>query len=165
MMRLHSTTLGLPGSDLDSAAVIRRLIEAFYAKVRQDAVLGPVFNDIVEDWDAHVEKVCAFWRYAARLDRGYNSHDFMPAHVRHAQIQAALLPQWLLLFRRTAREICTDEAATILVDIAERMAESIELSLARRHRPGAGACAAEKPTEKSAIPGRCVPAAPTHIRR
>ena len=110
------------------------------AKVRQDALLGPVFNEIVEEWDAHIEKVSAFWRYATRLDRTYNSRDFMPAHVGHAQIQASLLPQWLFLFRQTAMEICTDEVAKVLIDIAERMAESIEMSLARRPPPSAAPC-------------------------
>jgi hemoglobin len=119
-----------------TAAVIRRVVEAFYAKARQDDVLGPVFNGLVEDWDAHIEKVGAFWLYATRLDGTYNSRDFMPAHLRHAQIEASLLPRWLVLFRRTATEICTPGAAEILIDIAERMAASIEMSLARRPRPG-----------------------------
>jgi hemoglobin len=126
-----------PHADLTSA-VIRRVVEAFYVKARRDPLLGPVFNALVEDWDAHIDKVSAFWRYAARLDRSYDARDFMPAHVRHPQIQAALLPQWLLLFRRTATEICTEDVAKILIDIAERMAASIEISLARRPPPSAG---------------------------
>ena len=116
--------------------VIRRVVEAFYAKARQDASLGPVFNALVDDWDAHIDKVTAFWLYATRLDRSYDARDFMPAHVRHPQVQASLLPQWLLLFRETAREICSENVAGILVDIAERMAASIEISLERRSQPG-----------------------------
>lgn len=124
-----------------TSAVIRRVVEAFYVKVRQDALLGPVFNELIEDWDAHIEKVSAFWRYATRLDRAYNSRGFMPAHVRHAQIQSSLLPQWLALFRQTAKEICTEEVANVLIEIAERMAVSIEMSLARRPQPWAAAYA------------------------
>jgi hemoglobin len=122
-----------------TGAVIRRLVEAFYVKARQDASLGPVFNALVEDWDAHIEKVSAFWLYATRLDRSYDARDFMPAHIRHPQVQASLLPQWLLLFRQTAREICSEEVANILIDIAERMATSIEISLARRIPPSGAA--------------------------
>ncbi len=122
-----------------TSAVIRRVVEAFYVKARQDALLGPVFNDLVEDWDAHIEKVSAFWLYATRLDRRYEAGDFMPAHVRHPQIQAALLPQWLFLFRQTAGEVCTEDVARILIDIAERMAASIEISLARRPAPSGAA--------------------------
>jgi hemoglobin len=115
-----------------TGAVIRRVVEAFYAEARRDPSLGPVFNALVDDWDAHIDKVCAFWRYAARLDRDYDARGFMPAHVRHAPIEASLLPQWLLLFRRTATDVCTPEAAAALIDIAERMADSLAISLARR---------------------------------
>ncbi len=118
-----------------TGAVIRRVVERFYVKARQDALLGPVFNALVDDWDAHIDKVSAFWLYATRLDRSYDARDFMPAHIKHPEIQASLLPQWLLLFRQTVREICTDEAGKILIDIAERMAASIEISLARRSPP------------------------------
>lgn len=116
-----------------TSAVIRDVVVAFYARVRKDDVLGPVFAEIVgEEWDSHLEKVAAFWRYTTQIDRTYNARDFMPAHVRHPQIQASLLPRWLLLFRQTAREVCTREAADHLIGIAERMAASIEMSLARR---------------------------------
>ena len=37
-----------------------------------------------------------------------------------------------MLFRQTARDACTKEAADHLIDIAERMAVSIEMSLAQR---------------------------------
>lgn len=37
------------------------LVRAFYAKVRQDEVLGPIFNGIVSDWEEHFEKLIDFW--------------------------------------------------------------------------------------------------------
>ena len=121
-----------PGTDLSDAA-IKGLVVLFYARVRQDAVLGPVFADIIgEKWDTHLEKVVAFWRYATWLDRSYNASNFMLAHSKHALIQASLLPRWLMLFRQSARDACTKEAADHLIDIAERMAASLEMSLARR---------------------------------
>jgi hemoglobin len=113
--------------------IVRNVIVAFYAKVRRDPILGPVFETIVGDhWDAHIEKVCSFWFYVTRLDRAYNARDFMPAHIKHPTIRAELLPTWLCLFRQTAKELCTTEIANALIDIAERMAVSIEMSLTRR---------------------------------
>jgi hemoglobin len=29
--------------------------------VRTDALLGPVFNRAIQDWDAHLDKLPAFW--------------------------------------------------------------------------------------------------------
>lgn len=114
-------------------AILRRVIVAFYERVKRDDRLGPVFAAIVgNDWDAHVEKVCSFWLYVTRLKSGYGSRDFMPAHLKHPAIQASLLPQWLHLFRQTANELCAGQVADLLIDIAKRMAVSIEMSLSRR---------------------------------
>lgn len=122
-----------------SAAMLDTLIAEFYARVRKDDLLGPVFTEIIgDDWDAHLEKIAAFWRYVTRIDRSYDARDFVSAHVKHPQIQASLLPRWLLLFRQTAREVCPQEAADLLIDIAERMAASIEMNLANRTPPANG---------------------------
>ena len=40
---------------------IRRLVEAFYAKVPLDPVIGPIFNEQVEDWPAHLALLKEFW--------------------------------------------------------------------------------------------------------
>src|SRR5690606_7974627 len=114
-------------------AVVRRVIVAFYGKVRRDAILGPVFEAIVkDDWPAHIERVCSFWLYVTRLDRSYQARNFMPAHARHPTIQASLLPQWLRLFRETAAAECDVTAAEALIDVAERMADTPRIGLARR---------------------------------
>lgn len=121
-----------PGIDL-SDAVIKDLVALFYARVCEDAVLGPVFAEIIgEEWDTHLKKIVAFWRYATWLDRTYNARNFMLSHAKHAQIQASLLPRWLAIFRQSARDACTKQAADHLIDIAERMAVSLEMSLNRR---------------------------------
>lgn len=113
--------------------LIRHVIDAFYAKVRRDAALGPVFDAIIKDhWPAHIERICAFWLTATRLGSGYEGRAFMPAHLRHVSIRPELLPQWLVLFRQTARDLCPRPAADVLIDIAERMAESIRIGLAQR---------------------------------
>lgn len=114
-------------------ADIRRFIPAFYANVRRDPVLGPVFDGIIGDnWQAHIDTVCSFWLSATRLDRRYDGRSFTPAHVRHSAIRADLLPKWLTIFRATAREICTPAQADALIGIAERMAGSLAISLDKR---------------------------------
>lgn len=115
-------------------ADIRRLIPAFYDKVRCDRILGPVFDGIIGNrWTTHIETVISFWLYVTRLDRRYNARNFVPAHIKHAPIRADLIPPWLALFRATARELCPAACAAVLIDIAERMATSLEMSLNKRH--------------------------------
>jgi hemoglobin len=121
----------------DEAGITPQLIEsvvvAFYGKVRVDPVLGPIFeNAIGADWDAHIKRIISFWLTATRLARGYEGRRFMPAHLQHRSIHADHLPRWLALFRQTLEERCSPLQATVLADIAERMAENIELGLNRR---------------------------------
>jgi hemoglobin len=40
---------------------IASLVERFYAKVRADPEIGPVFNDAVQNWDAHLALLKDFW--------------------------------------------------------------------------------------------------------
>ena len=113
--------------------MIREVIAVFYEKVRRDPALAPVFDRIIGDeWDAHLQKIASFWLFVTRLGKGYQTRNFMPAHVRHPTIRASLLPQWLHLFRETVNDICPAEAAKVLVEIAEGMAESIRISLDKR---------------------------------
>lgn len=112
--------------------LIRDVVFKFYEKIRNDAVLGPIFADAIgHDWDSHIERVILFWMTATRLERGYNGRNFMPAHLRHRSIRADHIPRWLALFRDTATEHCSSEGASVLIDIAERMAETLEIGIAK----------------------------------
>ena len=118
-----------------TARLIRDLMFTFYGKVRSDPVLGPIFTIAIgTDWDAHIERIISFWLTATRLGRGYDGTRFMSAHLQHSFIRAEHLPIWLALFKQTVRERCSAQQAAVLVDIAERMAENIAISLARRDR-------------------------------
>ena len=113
--------------------LVRKVVVSFYDAVRLDPELGPIFADAIgNDWDSHIERIIQFWLTATRLGRGYDGRNFMPAHLRNPSIRAALLPRWLELFRETAAEKCSSQAASILVEIAERMAETLQIGLDRR---------------------------------
>lgn len=115
------------------ARVIRAVVDAFYARVRRDRELGPVFDEAIgDDWDAHLDKITSFWLTVTRVGTGYQGRDFMPAHLRHTSVRAEQLPRWLELFRETCAERCEPEGAAALIEIAERMAENLAISLRRR---------------------------------
>ena len=120
--------------------LLRTIIAKFYESVRRDGVLGPIFDEAIGDsWNAHIEKICSFWLTATRLGAGYKGGDFIPAHMSLLTITPELLPRWLSLFRATAREECSPQAADTLIDIAERMADMIKHALARRDKGDAQA--------------------------
>jgi len=114
---------------------LRRLVHAFYARVREDAQLGPIFNRAIADWPEHLDKLHAFWS-SVMLTSGRYKGQPVPAHARHRDaITPALFDRWLALWGETARELMAPDAAEALEVKAARIAESLQLALFFRLDP------------------------------
>jgi hemoglobin len=49
-------------ADIESRRDIVRLVDAFYGRVRADAMLGPIFDDVAQvDWATHLPRMYDFW--------------------------------------------------------------------------------------------------------
>jgi hemoglobin len=115
---------------------IARLVPHFYAAVREDAVLGPLFDSAVRDWPEHLAKLQAFWS-SVMLTTGRYKGSPMAAHLRHAStIEPAMFDRWLDLWRETAARLLAPEDAAAIISKAERIAESLKLALYFRIEPG-----------------------------
>lgn len=106
------------------------LVGRFYASVRRDPLLAPVFEPAVADWDEHLVMLHAFWSSVMLTSGRYKGRP-LPAHVRHG---AAMTPErferWLALWRETAKALFEPAPAAALVEKAERIAESLQLGIA-----------------------------------
>ena len=89
---------------------ILKLIKPFYADIRQHAILGPIFNAQIKDWDAHLLKITDFWalqtggesRYRGGFARAHMSLGLQPEHFKH----------WLTLWEfNNPRSLLPEEAA------------------------------------------------------
>jgi hemoglobin len=102
-----------------------RLVGRFYAKVRLDTLLGPVFDSAVEDWPEHLERLQAFWSSIMLTSGRYKGRP-LPAHLKHAD---AMTPErferWLALWEETTAELFPADAAAALQLKASRIAESL----------------------------------------
>jgi hemoglobin len=128
---------------LPTEAQIAALVPAFYAKVRRDPVLGPVFAAAVDDWDAHHAKLTAFWS-SVMLTSGRYKGSPMQAHLKHREaIRPEMFARWLALWGETARELLPAPIAEAFVAKAERIAESLSLALYFRMPPAARSTAPE----------------------
>ena len=108
---------------------LERLVHAFYARVREDAELGPIFNAAIADWPEHLGKLSAFWS-SVMLTSGRYKGQPVPAHLKHRdRITPALFARWLGLWGETARELMRPAAAAALEAKAARIAESLQLAL------------------------------------
>lgn len=109
-------------------AMIARLVHGFYARVRADGLLGPVFAAAIADWEPHLQRMCAFWSSVA-LATGRYSGQPMPKHLP-LPIDARHFDRWLALFEATARELCPPKAAEHFIARARRIGESLEMGIA-----------------------------------
>lgn len=107
--------------------VLRDLVHSFYAKVRRDAVLGPIFAARISDWDPHLERMVAFWSSVALMTGRYHGRP-VPAHTP-LPIHGAHFERWLGLFRETAREVCSPAGAAHVIERAERIARSLHIAV------------------------------------
>lgn len=107
--------------------MIRRLVHAFYARVRADEMLGPVFAARIADWQPHLERMCAFWSSVVLMTGRYHGRP-MPAHAP-LPVSGAHFDRWLALFAATASEVCPPPAAALFVERSKAIAQSLELGI------------------------------------
>ena len=104
-------------------AMIERLVREFYVRVRDDAVLGPIFAAKIGDWEPHLQRMFAFWSSVALMSGRYHGqpiakHLPLPIDARH-------FDRWLALFAETAREVCPPAAAERFTLLSRRVGESL----------------------------------------
>jgi hemoglobin len=111
-----------------SESMIEALVRAFYAKVRGDALLGPIFAARISDWERHLHRMCTFWSSVALMTGSYHGNPML-MHVP-LPIDASHFDRWLALFEETCGELCPPPAALHFIERAQRIAQSLELGIA-----------------------------------
>jgi len=107
--------------------ILRDLVYQFYAKVRRDAILGPIFAARIENWGPHLERMVTFWSSVALMTGRYHGRP-VPAHTP-LPIHGGHFERWLGLFRETAREVCSPAGAAHVIERAERIARSLHIAV------------------------------------
>lgn len=113
---------------------VSTLVHAFYARVRRDAVLGPIFEAHIADWDAHLAKLVDFWSSMLRRTGRFTGAP-MPRHAALPGLDEALFGRWLALFRETAAEQSNQAMAAQACTTAERIAQSLWLGYQQSRDP------------------------------
>src|SRR5690349_25028882 len=104
-----------PVDDAITEELIHDLVRAFYARIRTDEVLGPIFARVIgENWDPHLAKMCDFWSSVMRMTGRYKGNP-MVAHMRLKMVRPEHFERWLELFRDAAENICGTELAAQFV--------------------------------------------------
>jgi hemoglobin len=96
---------------------LAKLLKFFYADVRQDNVIGPIFNERIHDWVVHLEKIGDFWAlqtggpsaYSGGFGRAHLPLGLEPKHFEH----------WLGLWEWNCRRHLGEVEANELIAMAQ----------------------------------------------
>lgn len=117
------------GAQLSAAGMITEgeiseLVERFYAKVRVDPEIGPIFNAAVESWPAHLALLKDFWSTVLLTTGRYKGNPLL-AHFP-LPIAPASFARWLQLFEETAHQTLSAPQAARVVKRAEQIAANMQ---------------------------------------
>lgn len=107
---------------------IKLLVNTFYGKVREDQLLGPVFEEKIKDhWPRHLETMYRFWQTLLLEEHTYYGspslkHMDLPIEKEH-------FTRWLSLLSQTIDENFIGNIAEEAKWRASRMAEVFEAKL------------------------------------
>lgn len=111
-------------TDICTEEEIKTLVYGFYDRIRADAMLGPIFNQHIHDWDHHLQIMVRFWS-SLMLGTGTYNGTPMPKHVALPELKGHMFTQWLDLFHQTAQELPNRPFAERAEEFAHRIARSL----------------------------------------
>lgn len=104
-------------NDIVSSNEIKMVIDTFYEKVRADASIGFIFNDIAKvDWEHHMPIMYTFWESTVFGTGTYTRNAMTPHFVLQDKVKftAAHFERWVFLFVKTVDELYAGENAEIM---------------------------------------------------
>jgi hemoglobin len=110
-------------------AMIATLVQRFYERAREDALIGPIFMGAVQQWDEHIANITDFWSSVMLRTGRYQGRPMRPHLI--LPLEAHHFDRWLSLFEETATEVCgAPDIAQAFIIRARRIADSFEMARA-----------------------------------
>ena len=116
---------------IQSRKEVDLLVRSFYDQVRVHELLGPVFNEVVQDWEVHLVHLSDFWEMIL-LQTGPGAGKFNPTKVHREvdekvdySIDQVHFGTWLELWFVTLDRYFEGEAADYAKEHARRMAHML----------------------------------------
>jgi hemoglobin len=101
-------------NDIQNRSDIELLVNTFYEKVRENKVLGYIFNDVAKiNWESHLPKMYSFWASILLGEHSFSGNP-MQKHIALSKITEMTdkeFSEWLYLFIETVDELFVGEKA------------------------------------------------------
>jgi len=119
---------------------IAKLTQVFYAWVRKDDLLGPVFNQKIgtddAQWQPHIARINDFWSGVFLKTGRFSGNppgSLMTKHTPLPGLTPAHFTRWLELFARAGEHTLPSAKQAHFNTTANRIAKSLQMGLAVHH--------------------------------
>ncbi|MDP5076576.1 MAG: group III truncated hemoglobin [Nonlabens sp.] len=128
---------------LNNRAAIDLLVSTFYAKVRANNLLGPIFNSVITDWPAHLTHIASFWETNLLRSSNYKGNPI----EKHKEVDHAVnnginmehFGTWLQLWFETIDSLFHGEHAQLAKGRARNMSTFMFIKIYEaRNTPSSG---------------------------
>lgn len=123
---------------LERREQLKEIVDHFYARVRQDPLIGPIFEERAKvDWEEHLPKIQRFWETLLFGAESYHGRPFPP----HFQLNLGRehFERWLTLFFQTIDEshqgLKADELKFRALNIGQNFLARIEAARKSESEP------------------------------
>lgn len=110
-----------------SVTDINLMVHTFYAQVREDDALGPIFDRRIDSWPEHLERMVFFWRAVLRSEPTFTMSERGAPPVLHwsmEEVERHHYQRWLTLFSEVVEGIYEPDDAEQVFAAASRIAEA-----------------------------------------
>ncbi len=101
----------------------------FYASVREDPLIGPIFNEIIEDWPSHIQKIAGFWSLQMGGPAEYRG-GLMARHFP-LSLKAEHFDAWLGLWTKSSLARFDPPEADEVIQLAQVFRQRMEPALTK----------------------------------
>lgn len=121
--------------DIGKLEDVVKLVDRFYAKVQDDTLIGPIFNEKMQGrWPEHLAKMYTFWQTVLLGEHTYFGSPFPP----HAQlpVEKQHFDRWIALFQDTVDAHFSGPKAEEAKWRAGKMAEMFQYKIDHLRKQG-----------------------------
>lgn len=113
-------------------AFVSDMVDTFYASIQADELLGPIFDERIDNWPEHLAKMKQFWRSILFSTGEFNGNP-MVKHMAIPGLEERHFAHWLTLFYATLDQLGAQPGGAQLVGERARMiADSLLTGIATR---------------------------------
>ena len=123
--------------DINTREDVALLVDQFYKKVRANAILGPIFNQAITNWDQHLDHLTTFWESSLFMGKPLKKKYIgnpLEVHVKVDQENNNSITEhhfgiWLNLWFETIEHLFVGENAELAKRRARKMGTFIHLKI------------------------------------